>query len=130
MKILKRALVGLGCVLLLPILLFGFLFATREPPDGPRVDAGAGVVGVETGGAYAWIVRTQHGAVLVDAGMDASGAAILAELQAQGLSAGDVRAVLITHGHPDHVAAATRFPAAIVFVGAADAAMIRGDRSH
>jgi len=89
-KILKRALVGLGCVLLLPILLFGFLFATREPPDGPRVDAGAGVVGVETGGAYAWIVRTQHGAVLVDAGMDASGAAILTELRAQGLSAGDV----------------------------------------
>ena len=129
-KVLKRALVGLGCVLLLPILLFGFLFATREPPDGPRVDAGDGVVGVETGGAYAWIVRTQHGAVLVDAGMDASGAAILAELRAQGLSAGDVRAVLITHGHPDHVAAATRFPAATVFVGAADAAMIRGDRSH
>ena len=62
--------------------------------------------------------------------MDASGAAILAELKAQGLSAGDVRAVLITHGHPDHVAAATRFPAATVFVGAADAAMIRGDRSH
>jgi glyoxylase-like metal-dependent hydrolase (beta-lactamase superfamily II) len=129
-KILKRALVGLGCVLLLPILLFGFLFATREPPDGPRVAAGDGVVGVETGGAYAWIVRTQHGAVLVDAGTDASGAAILGELQAQGLSAGDVRAVLITHGHPDHVAAATRFPAATVFVGAADAAMIRGDRSH
>ena len=48
-KVLKRALIGLGCVLLLPILLFGFLFATREPPDGPRVDAGAGVVGVETG---------------------------------------------------------------------------------
>ena len=38
-KILKRALVGLGCVLLLPILLFGVLFATRAPPDGPRVDA-------------------------------------------------------------------------------------------
>ena len=129
-EVLKRALVGLGCVLLLPILLFGFLFATREPPDGPRVDAGDGVVGVETGGAYAWIVRSQHGAVLVDAGMDASGAAILAELKAQGLSAGDVRAVLITHGHPDYVAAATRFPAATVFVGAADAAMIRGDRSH
>ena len=45
--------VGLGGLLLLPILLFGYLFATREPPDGPRVDAGNGVVGVETGGAYA-----------------------------------------------------------------------------
>jgi hydroxyacylglutathione hydrolase len=129
-KILKRLAIGLGCLLLLPVLLFGFLFATRETPDGPRVDVGDGVVGVETGGAYAWIVKSQHGAVLVDAGMDTSGAAILAELTAQGLSAKDVQAVLITHGHPDHVAAATRFPAATVFVGAADVAMIRGDRSH
>ena len=93
-KLLKRLAVGLGCLLLLPILLFGFLFITREPPDGPRIAAGPGVVGVEAGGAYAWIVRTAHGAVLVDAGMDASGAAILAELRAQGLAAADVRAVL------------------------------------
>ena len=129
-KILKRLAIGLGCLLLLPILLFAFLFATREPPDGPRIDAGAEIVGVETGGAYAWIIKSHHGAVLVDAGMDASGTAILAELKAQGLTARDVQAVLITHGHPDHVAAATLFPAATVFVGAADAAMIRGDRSH
>jgi len=32
------------------------------PPDGPRVEVGPGVVGVEAGGAYAWIVRTPHGA--------------------------------------------------------------------
>lgn len=129
-KLLKRLAIGLGVLLLLPILLFGFLFATREPPDGPRIDAGNDIIGVETGGAYAWIVKSHHGAVLVDAGMDTSGAAILAELKAQGLGPGDVRAVLITHGHPDHVAAATLFPAATIFVGAADAAMIRGDRSH
>jgi glyoxylase-like metal-dependent hydrolase (beta-lactamase superfamily II) len=129
-KLLKRVAIALGVLLLLPIALFGFLFATREPPDGPRIDAGADIVGVETGGAYAWIIKTHHGAVLVDAGMDASGTAILAELKAQKLSAADVRAVLITHGHPDHVAAAALFPAATVYVGAADAAMVRGDRSH
>ena len=133
-RLVKRALVGLGCALLLAVLLvgglFGFLFATREPPDGPRIDAGSDIIGVETGGAYAWIVKSHHGAVLVDAGMDASGAAILAELKAQGLGPGDVRAVLITHGHPDHVAAARLFPKAAIYVGAADAAMIRGDRSH
>ena len=129
-KILKRLAIALACLLLLPILLFGFLFATREPPDGPRIDAGADIVGVETGGAYAWIIKSHHGAVLVDAGMDASGSAILAELKAQRLAPGDVRAILITHGHPDHVAAATLFPAATVFAGADDVPMIRGDRSH
>jgi glyoxylase-like metal-dependent hydrolase (beta-lactamase superfamily II) len=129
-KLLTRLAIVVACLLLIPVLLFAYLFATREPPDGPRVDAGDGIVGVETGGAYAWIVKSQHGAVLVDAGMDASGAAILAELKAQGLSPADVQAILITHGHPDHVAAAALFPAATVFVGAADAAMIRGDRSH
>lgn len=127
---LKRLALVVAGLLLVPVALFAYLFATREPPDGPRIDAGADIVGVETGGAYAWIVKSHHGAVLIDAGMDASGAAILAELKAQGLSAGDVRAILITHGHPDHVAAAALFPAATVYVGAADAAMIRGDRSH
>jgi hydroxyacylglutathione hydrolase len=129
-KLLKRAAIALVCLLLIPITLFGYLFATREPPDGPRFVAGDGVIGVETGGAYAYIVKSQRGAVLVDAGMDASGAAILAELKAQNLSAADVRGVLITHGHPDHVAAVRLFPAATVYVGAADAAMVRGDRSH
>jgi glyoxylase-like metal-dependent hydrolase (beta-lactamase superfamily II) len=129
-KLLKRLAIALAAVLLVPVALFGFLFVTREPPDGPRIDAGADIVGVETGGAYAWIVKSHHGAVLIDAGMDPAGTAILAELNAQKLSPADVRAVLITHGHPDHFAAAAMFPAATVFVGKADAAMIRGDRSH
>ena len=55
----------------------------RETPDGPRVQVEPGIVGVEAGGAYAWIVRTPHGAVLVDAGLDAKGPAILAELNSQ-----------------------------------------------
>ena len=73
----KKIPIALAVVVALPLLGVGALFATREKPDGPRVEVGPGVVGVETGGAYAWIVRTPHGAVLVDAGLDAKGAAIL-----------------------------------------------------
>ncbi|MFI5008138.1 MAG: MBL fold metallo-hydrolase, partial [Solirubrobacterales bacterium] len=102
----------------------------REPPDGPRVEVEPGVVGVEAGGAYAWIVRTPHGAVLVDAGLDANGAAILAELKAEGLEPDQVQAVLITHGHPDHYAAAGLFQEAKVLVGSGDLAMIRGETTH
>ena len=87
-------------------------------------EAAPGVVGVEAGGAYAWIVRTSHGAVLVDAGLDATGAAILTERKAEHVEPGEVRAVLITHVHPDHYAAAGLFEKATVVVGAGDPAII------
>ena len=94
----KKILIALGVLVALPLLAVAALFAIREPPDGPRVEAEAGVVGIEAGGAYAWIVRTPHGAVLVDAGLD-----------------------------PDHYAAATLFPKARVLAGHGDIGMIRGD---
>jgi hydroxyacylglutathione hydrolase len=126
----RKILIALACIILLPLLAIGVLFATREPPDGPRVEAAPGVVGIEAGGAYAWIVRTAHGAVLVDAGLDATGAAIVAELKAEGVEPRQVLAVLITHGHPDHYAAARLFETATVAVGSGDVAMIRGDKTH
>src|SRR5215470_18179209 len=126
----RKLLIGLGILLLLPVLGIVALFATREPPDGPRVQAAPDVVGVEANGAYAWIVRTATGAVLVDAGLDGKGTAILAELKAQGVTPAQVRAVLITHGHPDHYAAARRFDQATIVLGAEDVAMTQGDKTH
>jgi glyoxylase-like metal-dependent hydrolase (beta-lactamase superfamily II) len=126
----KKILIALGVLVLLPVAGIAVLFATREPPDGPRVEVDREVVGVEAGGSYAWIVRTPHGAVLVDAGLDASGAAILAELKSAGVQPQQVLAVLITHGHPDHYAAATLFPKAEVLGGADDIPMMHGDGRH
>src|SRR5437868_4287946 len=126
----KRILIAAGCLLLVPVLGIVALFMIRDPPDGPRVEAAPGVVGVEAGGAYAWIVRTAHGAVLVDAGLDPTGAAILAELKAEGVAPSQVAAVLLTHGHPDHYAAARLFDKATVVAGSGDLAMIRGDMTH
>lgn len=126
----RKILIALAVVLGLPLAAIAALFATREPPDGPRVEAEPGVVGVEAGGGYAWIVRTPHGAVLIDAGLDAKGTAILAELSAEGVDRGQVKAVLLTHGHPDHYAAAALFDKAQVLVGPGDLAMIRGDKTH
>ena len=126
----KKVLISLACLALVPVIGIGVLVAIREPPDGPRVEAAPGVVGVEAGGGYSWIVRTATGAVLIDAGMDATGTAILSELKTQGLRPDEVQAVLLTHGHPDHYAAAALFPAAAVFAGAADLPMIRGDKTH
>ncbi len=125
----KKVLIALAIVILIPIGGIVALFAMRETPDGPRSPIEGGIVGVEAGGAYAWIVRTPHGAVLVDAGLDAKGATILAELNAQGVKPEQVQAVLLTHGHPDHYAAARLFERAQVLVGPGDLAMMRGDRT-
>src|SRR5690349_5167013 len=110
----RKLLIALGCVVLVPVLAIGALFATREPGDGPRVEAESGVVGVEASGAYAWIVRTSHGAFLVDAGLDGTGSAILKELSFEGVSPDQVHTVLLTHGHPDHYASARLFTKAQV----------------
>jgi hydroxyacylglutathione hydrolase len=126
----KTIVIALVLLVLVPLAGVAALFATREPPDGPRVEVRAGIVGVEAGGSFAWVVRTSHGAVLVDAGLDATGTAILAELKREGVQPDQVRAVLITHGHPDHYAAAPLFPKAVVFAGAADVAMMHGDGRH
>ena len=126
----RKLLIAVGCLVLIPVGAIGALFAIREPPDGPRVEAEPGVVGIEAGGAYAWIARTAHGAFLVDAGLDGSGAAILNELSSEGLTRDQVHTVLITHGHPDHYASARLFTKAQVMAGAADMAMIAGDSTH
>lgn len=114
-------LVGLG-------LIAGSLVYLRVPrPSSARVEAALGVVGVDTGGSYAWIVKTATGAVLVDAGLDPQGRALLEELQAQGVPPEKVHAVLVTHAHPDHWAAAHLFPNAKVYVGPGDLPFLKGD---
>ena len=59
--------------------------ATRMPKaGGPRLEATLEVVGVDTGGSYAWVIHTGKGAALVDCGIDARGSAILGELSRLG----------------------------------------------
>src|SRR5437879_10827621 len=97
---------------------------------GPRLEATLEVVGVDTGGSYAWVIHTGKGAALVDCGIDARGSAILGELSRLGLKPADVHTVLVTHGHGDHVAACALFPNAKVYVGPGEPAFIRGEKKY
>lgn len=117
-------------LMVLGVLVLGaaWLYARAPKPQSSRVEAALDVVGVSSGGSFAWIVRTEHGAVLIDAGLDGQAEVIVAELQKQGLSPDDVHDILLTHGHPDHWGGAARFEKAKVHVGAADAALVRGER--
>jgi glyoxylase-like metal-dependent hydrolase (beta-lactamase superfamily II) len=52
-------------------------------------------------------VLMDSGVVLIDAGMDSSGADVAALLAAMGQPVGSVRAILLTHWHNDHAAGAS-----------------------
>lgn len=59
------------------------------------------------GEAVNWLVVTDDtGALLIDAGYPADRADVLASLGALGYHAADVRAILLTHAHVDHLGAA------------------------
>ena len=47
------------------------------------------------------VLRTENGALLIDCGM--SGKQVLAALQAAHIAPAELRAVLVTHEHSDHV---------------------------
>jgi glyoxylase-like metal-dependent hydrolase (beta-lactamase superfamily II) len=53
------------------------------------------------GAAYA--VRTSDGLVLVDSGIETNAALVTEQLRELGLDPGSLRAILLTHGHADHV---------------------------
>ncbi len=63
---------------------------------------------------------------LVDAGNDPEGKAILAELSRRKLGPEAVEAVLLTHGHPDHIAGCHLFPKASIYALAGDVALAEG----
>ncbi|HUP03038.1 MAG TPA: MBL fold metallo-hydrolase [Bryobacteraceae bacterium] len=69
------------------------------------------------------------GVALFDAGADKSGKTILDELARLGLGPEAVTAVLLTHGHHDHVAAAGLFPNARIMSLAEEVEIAEGLRS-
>jgi glyoxylase-like metal-dependent hydrolase (beta-lactamase superfamily II) len=70
-----------------------------------------------------------HEAALVDAGMDKTGSVILAELARHGLDPADVRTILLTHGHHDHIGAVPLFPNAQVMAMADEVDVVEGRSS-
>jgi hydroxyacylglutathione hydrolase len=69
--------------------------------------------------------------VLIDAGSDPKGGALLAELARRKIGPGAVAAIFFTHGHPDHVAGASLCPNAALYALDADVALVEGrEGSH
>ena len=96
--------------------------AQRNPADPAREAAPYGIEAVCARGTLNYLIPTDGGVVLVDAGYDENGAAIL-----DALGGRPVLAVLLTHGHIDHRAAAHLFDAP-VYVGRGDVPSFVDDR--
>jgi glyoxylase-like metal-dependent hydrolase (beta-lactamase superfamily II) len=71
---------------------------------------------VQAGYSTAYVIDAGNGQfVLIDAGADNKGAALMQDLQMRHGSPDNVVAILITHAHGDHIAALGLFPKAAVY---------------
>jgi glyoxylase-like metal-dependent hydrolase (beta-lactamase superfamily II) len=89
-----------------------------------------GMVLVKDGMVSAGLVPlNEHEAALVDAGNDVQAKALLAELSRRGLGPDDVKVILLTHGHSDHIGGIVKFPKAQVMALAAEVDVVEGRSS-
>jgi glyoxylase-like metal-dependent hydrolase (beta-lactamase superfamily II) len=83
--------------------------------------------GLQVGRVY--LTEDADGLTLIDTGLAGAADAILRQIAALGRGAHDVRRILITHAHPDHIGGLPRLKAATaaqVWVSAADRAVTEG----
>lgn len=128
----KKALIGVGVLVVALVALFvGVLgdafLGMKGMTDGTAVGS-AGAVQVADGYVSIFILPGGPGeVVLIDAGNDPTGKALLAALKARNLTPDAVKAIFLTHGHPDHVAGCHLFPKAEIYALPADVKLAAGE---
>ena len=115
MKVLKVAGMVLGIVVLvLGITGYALFGGLQGATAGPSL--GAGIDRVQAGYSTAYVLEAGNGQfALIDAGADDKGAALIQDLQARHAGPEAVTAILLTHAHPDHIAALALFPKATIY---------------
>lgn len=128
----RRVLIILASVLGALLLTLGIAgwsaFGGLHPHEAAELD-GVGFTVLDGYVAVGVVTLPQGGVLLVDAGNDPAGANLLAGLAARGFTPADVKAVLVTHGHADHVGGLRLFPQAEVIAMAPEAPFIAGERT-
>lgn len=109
--------------------IFAMTFAGRKPiSDGAEI---GGVTIVQDGIVAVGVVPLgERHVALIDAGNDPAGHPILEELARRGLGAEAVTMILVTHGHPDHVASIGVFPRARVAALETEVPLLEGRVRH
>jgi len=135
----KWALAALAVVVILAVVLVAavlvvFRFGALPLDHGTKLAGGRVEVVVEEMGPVAigsYLITLENGGyALVDTGMDSEAVAIRTVLRRRGAQARDVRAILVTHAHGDHMGGLSSFLDAEVYAIEADAKAIRRARSR
>jgi hydroxyacylglutathione hydrolase len=126
MKILRYVLIAIALIIVLAGGAIFYSFRRAIPlKQGQQLSGGA--VQVKDGMVSVGMIPSGSGQViLVDCGNDAKATAILAELKQMGLGVEAVKAIFLTHGHPDHIAGCGVFPQAKVFAMAPEQPFLEG----
>lgn len=111
------AVVGLFILGLAAIVVPAFA-GTRPIVDGAQI--APSVTQIKDGAGSLFVLADGTSAVLIDCGMEPTAASARAELGRHGMTADRVKAILLTHGHPDHVGGCAAFPKAEVMALGAD----------
>ncbi len=126
----KRVLLGLGAVVVVVVATPFVAFAVTMAGDSPVKDGEAlGSRGkqIKDGFVTVGVVDVGGGAVaLVDCGDDKEAKAVSAELKKRNLDLDAVKAVFLTHGHPDHTDGCAKFRKAEVYAMAAEKDLVEG----
>ena len=125
----KRVLKVVGAVVLVVVLAVAAVLAVTFMGRQPIVDGQefSGMRIIEDGFTAVGVIPINDRQVaLVDTGQDASGEVIKRELARRKLQPDSVTAILVTHGHPDHIGALGQFPQARVMALEAEVPLVEG----
>jgi glyoxylase-like metal-dependent hydrolase (beta-lactamase superfamily II) len=109
------------------VMVIGPFLTFKRLPDRVEID---GMSIVKDGFVSAGVVPlTEHEVALVDAGNDVQAKVLLSELSRRGLGPDDVKVILLTHGHSDHIGGIRNFPNAQVMALGAEVDVVEGRSS-